>query len=346
MLRLLGILVTVLFAIGTAVLMWPQFFRVDQLFPVAQLVASRGLLLLLYLLVAAAAIGMLFLRALRGFAASVLIVALAGSAILGGILFLRGVGPGELPEKEAGDIRVMTWNTNGEAVSAEEIARVIVEQDADIVALPETAYTVGRDIALLLRESGHRMWVHHVDFYPDVKNGPQAWQTTILISPRLGDYSVIRSSADRTSNTGQVPSAVAMPVNGTGPIIVAVHAVAPRQSAMETWRKDLRWIADQCPGGDVILAGDFNATIDHVMNLGVRGGDMGACRDAAIRTGTGAAGTWPAWAPSLLGAPIDRVMATANWEPVGSFVLPDGGGSDHRALVVHLRPVGDPDVRD
>ncbi|QTV79822.1 endonuclease/exonuclease/phosphatase family protein [Microbacterium sp. NIBRBAC000506063] len=338
MFRLLGVLLTVLFAIATAIVVWPQFFRVEQLFPVAQLVAMRGVLIAGYLALAVLMLLLLLARPLRGFAASILVVALLGALAHGTVLYLRGVGPGALPEKSDGSIRVMTWNTNGEAVSAAEIAATIVEQDADVVALPETADSVGREIALMLRESGHRMWVHHVDFYPDVVNGPQAWQTTILISPDLGDYSVIDSSLDRTSNTGQVPSAVVMPVDGTGPTIVAVHAVAPRQSAMDQWRADLQWVADQCPSGDVILAGDFNATIDHTASLGTRGGDMGACFDVAARTGTGQAGTWPTTLPSLLGAPIDRILATANWHPEGSLVLGDDGGSDHRALVVQLSP--------
>ena len=182
------------------------------------------------------------------------------------------------------------------------------------------------------------MWVHHVQF-GDVENGPQAWETTILISPGLGDYSVIASSEDGTSNTSSVPSAVVMPVSGEGPTIVAVHAVAPRVEAMERWQSDLSWIADQCPQGDFILAGDFNATIDHMASLGVDGGDMGYCRDAAVLTGTGSTGTWPADYPGLLGAPIDHVMASQNWNPTGSLVL-GAQGSDHRALVVQLDPAG------
>jgi endonuclease/exonuclease/phosphatase (EEP) superfamily protein YafD len=172
-----------------------------------------------------------------------------------------------------------------------------------------------------------------------VPNGPQAWETTILISPELGDYSVIGSSEDGTSNTSSVPSAVVMPVNGTGPTIVAVHAVAPRVEAMQRWQSDLNWIADQCPAGDFILAGDFNATIDHMASLGVGGGDIGYCRDVASRTGTGVTGTWPESFPELLGAPIDHVMASQNWEPTGSLVL-DASGSDHRALVAQLEPAG------
>lgn len=338
MFRLLGILLTVLFAIATAILVWPQFFHLEQTYPIAQLVAVRGAVLAGFLAIAVLSLLLLFARPLRGFAASILIVALLGAVATGGIGLMRGFGTGALPEKTDASVRVLTWNTAGEAVSAETIADAILSQEVDVVTLPETAEAVGERIAVMLREQGHPMWVHHVQF-GDVPNGPQAWETTILISPELGDYSVIGSSQDGTSNTSSVPSAVVMPVNGTGPTIVAVHAVAPRLEAMTRWQSDLKWIADQCPAGDFILAGDFNATLDHMAPLGVDGGDMGACRDAASHTGTGATATWPASYPEFLGAPIDHVMASQNWSPTGSLVL-DASGSDHRALVVQLEPVG------
>ena len=338
MFRLLGILLTVLFAIATAIVVWPQFFQLEQTFPFAQLVAVRGAVLAGLLAIAVVSLLLLFARPLRGFAASILIVALLGAAATGGIGLMRGFGTGELPAKTDASVRVLTWNTAGEAVSAETVADAIVSQEVDVVTLPETAESVGERIAVMLREQGRPMWVHHVQF-GDVPNGPQAWETTILISPELGDYSVIGSSEDGSSNTSSLPSAVVMPVNGTGPTIVAVHAVAPRIDAMQRWQSDLQWIADQCPTGDFILAGDFNATIDHMAALGVDGGDMGYCRDAATRTGTGVTGTWPESFPELLGAPIDHVMASQNWEPTGSLVL-DAAGSDHRALVVQLDPAG------
>jgi len=340
MLRLLGILLTVLFAIATAILVWPQFFQLETTFPLAQIIASRALVLAAFAIVVVLALLMLIARPLRGFAASILIVALIGAGATGFVAATRGLGTGSLPEKTDAALRVLTWNTNGAAVSAEQIAKVIAEQDVDIVALPETAEKVGEQIAIRMRDAGDPMWVHHVNIRPDVHNGPQAWQTTILISAKLGKYSVIASSRDGSSNTSSVPSAVAMPVDGTGPTIVAVHAVAPRQEAMTRWRSDLAWIADQCPAGDFILAGDFNATLDHMSSFGSNGGTMGRCHDAASATGNGMMGTWPASIPSLLGAPIDHVMASENWRATGSVVLDDAGGSDHRALVAQLEPVG------
>jgi endonuclease/exonuclease/phosphatase (EEP) superfamily protein YafD len=55
-------------------------------------------------------------------------------------------------------------------------------------------------------------------------------------------------------------------------------------------------------------------------------------------TGNGGVGTWPTSTPALIGAPIDHVMATDAWVPVGSVVLTsmDGSGSDHRPLIVQL----------
>lgn len=336
MFRLLGILITVLFAIATAIVVWPQFFQLEQTFPFAQLVAVRGAVAGAFLVIALVSLLLLFARPLRGFAASILIIALLGAGATAAIGAVRGFGTGALPDKTAESVRVLTWNTAGEAVSAETIAETILSQQVDVVALPETAESVGERIAIMLREQGHPMWVHHVRF-GDVPNGPQAWETTILISPALGDYSVIASSQDGSNNTSSVPSAVIMPVDGSGPTIVGVHAVAPRVEDMQHWQSDLSWIANQCPAGDFILAGDFNATLDHMASLGIDGGDIGYCRDAAVRTGAGFTATWPASFPEFVGAPIDHVMASQNWEPTGSRVL-DASGSDHRALVVQLEP--------
>ncbi|MFJ4224601.1 endonuclease/exonuclease/phosphatase family protein [Microbacterium sp. NPDC089695] len=339
MLRLLGILFTVLLAIVTAIVVWPQFFHLEQTWPFAQIVAARGLVLGAFAVIAVVALLLLIARPLRGFAASILIVALLGAAATGAVGVTRGFGA-TLPAATDTSIRVLTWNTAGDAVTAEQIAAQVLDRGADIVALPETTEAVGEQVAVMLREQGHPMWVHHVQFRPDVVDGPKSWFTTVLVSPELGEYSVIESSEDGSSNTGSVPSAVLMPIDGSGPTIVAVHAVAPRMEEMEQWRSDLRWIADQCPEGSFVIAGDFNATVDHMAGLGVDGGDMGYCRDVASRTGNGLSGTWPSSLPALLSAPIDHVMASPNWTPTGSEVIDDAGGSDHRALIVQLEPAG------
>jgi endonuclease/exonuclease/phosphatase (EEP) superfamily protein YafD len=243
-----------------------------------------------------------------------------------------------LPAKTEDSIRVMTWNTAGSATAPDTVAQIAVAMDADIVTLPETTIETGEKVALAMRDLGHPMWAHYTD-YPSTQW--DAGSTTLLISPELGDYAVIESSLDGSSNTSTVPSAVAMPTTGDGPIVVAAHAVAPRQSYMQYWRDDLQWLADQCVDDNVIMAGDFNATIDHMTNLGVDGGTLGRCRDGAMETGNGGVGTWTAEIPALVGAPIDHVMASSHWKPTGSLVLRsmDSSGSDHRPLIVQFEPV-------
>lgn len=337
MLRLLGILVTVVFAIAAAIITWPQFFRLERTFPFAQIVSLRGAVVVGFAAVAVLALLLCLARTARAFAASILVIALAAGGANAAVLAVRGIGQTALPEKAAQSLRVMTWNTAGAATDPAVIARTAVAMQADIVSLPETTIETGEEVAVQMREMGHPMWAHHENFgdredYPDW----DANSTTLLVSPDLGEYAVVDSTSDGTSNTSEVPSVVAMPISGDGPIVVAVHAVAPRQDQMDDWRRDLQWIADQCAADDVILAGDFNATVDHMDRLGTQGGTLGRCTDGAAATGNGGVGTWSTSWPQLMGTPIDHVMATDAWTADASVVLGslDDAGSDHRPLVV------------
>jgi len=337
-LRLLGIFATVICAIAAAVLTWPAFFRLERSFPVAQIVSFRGVLAVAFAVLLVVALLVVIARPLRAFALSLALIAAVAMVANVTIVATRGVGTETLPAKTDSGIRVMTWNTAGSATSPETVAQIAVAMDADVVTLPETTIETGERVALAMRDLGHPMWAHYAD-YPSTEW--DAGSTTLLISPELGDYAVIESSQNGTSNTSTVPSAVAMPTTGDGPIVVAAHAVAPRQNYMQEWRDDLQWLADQCADDNVIMAGDFNATIDHMGNLGVDGGTLGRCHDSATETGNGGIGTWSAEIPAILGAPIDHVMASSHWKPTGSLVLRsmDGSGSDHRPLIVQFEPV-------
>lgn len=342
MLRLFGLLVSALAAIAAVVITAPGFFKLERTFPFAQIVAARGTLALVFVAIALIALLFSLAKPVRAFFTTIAIIAMVAGGVNGAVALSRGVGSDALPTQTDTSMRVMTWNTAGEATPADTIAQTAVAMGADIVSLPETAEAVGERVAVAMRELGRPMWVHHVNFHSDIPNGPQAWETTILISPDLGDYSVIESSENGTSNTGTLPSVVAMPVDGDGPIVVAVHAVAPREDAMGSWASDLQWVADQCSTDNVILVGDFNATLDHMAGFGVDGGTMGRCTDAAAATGNGAVGTWPTDLPALAGTPIDHVMTSSKWVATGSVVLRslDDSGSDHRPLIVQLEPAG------
>jgi endonuclease/exonuclease/phosphatase (EEP) superfamily protein YafD len=172
--------------------------------------------------------------------------------------------------------------------------------------------------------------------YDDVS---KARSTTLLISDDLGSYETDASAL----TTAVLPSVVATPVDGLGPTIVAVHALAPIPPMMLEWESDLRWAAAACAGDNVILAGDLNATLDHLAGLPhADAATLGNCADAALATDNAAVGTWPTVLPALLGSPIDHVMVTPNWRVSGMRVVAshDGYGSDHRPILTQLAPAG------
>jgi len=332
--RILSATFIVAIAAALIIAAWPQLFSLEQTLGVAQVVSMRGLAaaVAFVAVVGLTLISLLSPQALR-FTASLAVVALAFSALTLAVLATRGFGSPGFETKADGDITVLSWNTLGEAPGASTIADLVIANDADIVTLPETTREFGIEVAQLLSQAGRPMWAHTVA-YDEVS---KSRSTTVLISIDLGEYDVDTS----TRTTATLPSVVATPQNGEGPTIVAVHAVAPIRGEMANWRSDLAWLAEQCRTSNVILAGDFNSTIDHYASLN-DGGDfaLGSCLDAASVTNNAAVGTWPTQLPALLGAPIDHVMASNNWTATGMRVVEshDGFGSDHRPIVAILSP--------
>ena len=336
--RILGWIVVLGSAVLAAVLVWPQGFGLQNQWVAAHVVALRG----------AAAVGggvgaVLFAllaipRATRRFGIAMAVVLALFATGNVAVLAARGVGGSEAAG-DAASVTVLSWNTLGEVPDASTIADLALDEGADVVVLPETTDPLGEEVAIAMREGGNPMWVHTQSFDDIAK----ARSTTILISPDLGDYEVVSVQAPGPpGNTNTLPTVVADPIDGDGPRIVAVHAVAPIRWELRNWRSDLDWLAEQCAGENVIMAGDFNATVDHFAGRGIDGGDLGRCRDAAVAAGAGAIGTWPTDVPRLLGSPIDHVLATPGWRVDAFRVLDDydDAGSDHRPVVATLSPAG------
>jgi endonuclease/exonuclease/phosphatase (EEP) superfamily protein YafD len=346
MFRLLGALVTIALAIACLVATWPQAFGAQNMWIVAHLVALRGALVVGCLAAAAVFALVAFARPLRAFSATIAILFLVTAVGNAAIMSARGLGDTSFAEWTDDSVTVLAWNTLGDAPGADAIARVALEGGADIISLPETTKETGIEVAHLMKEGGNPMWVHTVWFDKIAK----ARSTTILVSPRLGDYDTVYDSnrdraeeAARVGNTSVLPTVVLKPTGGDGPTIVAVHAVAPVPGQMDNWRSDLDWLATQCSEDNVIMAGDYNATVDHMADLGDEAGStLGRCIDAGSRSGNGAVGTWSTALPPLLGTPIDHVMATPNWSVTGMRVIEDDAldASDHRPVIVQLTPTG------
>jgi endonuclease/exonuclease/phosphatase (EEP) superfamily protein YafD len=324
--------------LGAAILgllaLWPQLFGAERTFGIAQIVSLRGAATAVAILVAVSltllALLAPFTRRLVASLAVLLLVFAAGNAA---VLSSRGFGGKGFQSEAESELTVLSWNTLGDAPGVQGIVDLALDARADVVALPETTLPTADEAARLLGEAGKPMWPLTAEF----DRVSKARSTSLLISTELGEY----RRDESLGNTGQLPSVVAVPIDGTGPIIVAAHAVAPIQDYMKQWRADLEWLADLCARENVIVAGDFNATVDHMSAYGVDG-ELGDCHDGALARDAAAVGTWPTFLPPLLGAPIDHVMATPNWQFTGMRVIEsrDDHGSDHRPVLAQLRPAG------
>jgi endonuclease/exonuclease/phosphatase (EEP) superfamily protein YafD len=332
--RVLAAALLLFAALVGALALWPQLFGAERTFGVAQIVSLRGAATAVAIL-AAVSLTLVALLApyTRRFVASLAVLLLAFAAGNAAVLSSRGFGGKEFQKAVGTEITVLSWNTLGDAPGVEAIVDLALDAQADVVALPETTLPTADEVARLLGEAGKPMWPLTVAFDRELK----ARSTSLLISADLGEYRV----EDGLGNTGQLPSVVAVPADGDGPTIVAAHPVAPIEDYMKQWRLDLEWLADICARDNVIVAGDFNATVDHMSAYGVDG-ELGDCHDGALATDAAAVGTWPTFLPPLLGAPIDHVMATADWQFTGMRVIQsrDHLGSDHRPVLAQLRPAG------
>lgn len=343
--RLLRALILIGAAVFLLVITWPQAFGLQNTWIIAHLVSFRGLAVI-GAVAGLVVLGLFwFIRRWRRTLGllMVLLVVFGGANV--GILAARGFTASTATVATAqvhpGAITVLSWNTFGDAPGASVIADLAVAQSADVITLPETTEETGVLIAEAMRDAGRPMWVHTLAF--DLVS--KARSTTVLISPDLGDY-VVSNSAEPgpPGNSSVLPTVVAESVDGIGPTIVAVHAVAPIQYEMSNWRRDLDWLATLCQGENVIMAGDFNATLDHLAGRSndQERSDLGNCADAALAHDSASLGTWPTSLPAVLGSPIDHVLATRNWQVSAMRVIDthDDAGSDHRPIVATLTPIG------
>jgi endonuclease/exonuclease/phosphatase (EEP) superfamily protein YafD len=332
--RFLAAVVIIVVGAALIVALWPQVFGLANSPVVAQVVSLRGLAAAVALiLVVALTLAALISGAARKFAASLAIMLLAFVLVTAAVLSTRGFGSPGFESATDSDITVLSWNTLGDAPGADAIATLALDTGAEIVVLPETSRATGLEIAQLMDAAGKPMALF-TTAYDEIS---KARSTTLLISVELGEYQADEGAV----TTSVLPTVVATPVDGTGPTIVAVHAVAPVPGEMQHWRDDLQWLKGACADDNIILAGDVNSTLDHYSGLATSdGAAVGDCFDAADATGNAAVGTWPAALPALLGAPIDHVMATANWRVSGFRVVEshDGYGSDHRPVLAQLSP--------
>jgi endonuclease/exonuclease/phosphatase (EEP) superfamily protein YafD len=248
------------------------------------------------------------------------------AAAMGAVVARRAI-PRPQPDAQGPVLGVLTINLLGGGAAGPELVGLVRQTGADVLFVQE----LSDDAVTRLKRLGLS------DLLPN-----QMLQTDGFAHRGSGIYSryPLAEGLPIAATEASQPSARLDLPGGRSLQLVCVHPHPPappwHRDAAARWRRELAVLP---PAGDplVILAGDFNATLDHaqfrrLLRLGYA--------DAASQVGNGLELTWgpePTGQPALL--TVDHVLVDPRCAVLGTSVhqLP---GSDHQALYAEFRLPG------
>lgn len=115
-----------------------------------------------------------------------------------------------------------------------------------------------------------------------------------------------------------------------------VHARAPVGVGLPKWRSDLAALGRVVSQpGNVVLAGDFNASYDHAEFRQLLEGDGRKAVDVGMAQGSRLIPTWPMDGLFLPGITIDHIVTSPSVRSAG-YAVHGVPGTDHAAIIVTL----------
>lgn len=231
--------------------------------------------------------------------------------------------PRWIPDGDAGAgahgpvLKVMSANLLAGGASTDELARLVRENGVDILAVQEL--TPG----FVERAKGLGELMPHQVLYPKPGVGGSGLYSRHPL--RNGEFRL------NPKRFGQARAEVVQ----YGLWVESVHPVAPVESAsIDGWVGSFANQHAATPDGPMqVLAGDFNATLDHSV---LRSLISTGYRDAADVVGKGFVGTWgPYDGDRIPPVTLDRVLADKRIG-VADIKVFDLDGSDHRPVIATL----------
>ncbi|KOX22078.1 endonuclease/exonuclease/phosphatase family protein [Nocardiopsis sp. NRRL B-16309] len=294
-----------------------RVFGLERGFPLVPLLAYTP-----YVLPAAlvALIGTAVLRRRLSSAALLLAVAVLAAVVV----------PRALPSASAAEggsagtgLRLLTLNTHFGHASPDAVVDLVREYDVQVLSLQEVTPELAADLSAAGLDD---LLPYAVDHSAPAAAGGSVHAVHPLTD--LGD-------PGRDLGSLAMPRAgVDVPGHSSGIEVTSVHPMSPRRpSSMAAWRDAHRALPEAGGDGPVtVLAGDFNATLDHAELRAVLATGYA---DAASVTGDGLTGTWPVDGPPLPRVAIDHVLVDTR-AGIEDFTAVDVRGTAHRALFVEI----------
>ena len=305
----------VLRALIALLALWAAFrlLGLERGYPLVAIVAFTPYVTAIAVLVLAVAV---YLRRLPESLVAGIVVALLALAV-----FPRTV-PGQPtgPIEGGTALEVMTVNLEAGGADAAEVVDAVRAGDVDVLAAQELT----KRVAARLRREGidELLPKQHVHPAPEGSDGAGVYSRYPLRPLPEVPGGISRMLRARI----EVPQAPRVE-------LVSVHPYPPTESNAARWLDGLDALPPASPAGPLrILAGDFNATLDHAVFRDLVGTGY---VDAADARGLGLVATWPAdgtWAPPVT---IDHVLADERAH-VGGVEIQGISGTDHRAVLAEL----------
>ncbi|MEU6413772.1 endonuclease/exonuclease/phosphatase family protein [Microbispora sp. NPDC046933] len=258
------------------------------------------------------------LIALAARRAAVIAVAVAASVLLAAVVLPRAAG--SAPTASGPTLRILTVNLFFGAGDAATVVDLVRRLDPDVLNTQELTPEAVR--ALDAAGVGRLLPYRHLE------DGPGPSGSGIYARHPLTEAPDFAPEGGHNMPRARLTLPSGPPVE-----IVDVHTLAPLGRDVTQWTADLAALPAASPGVVRVLAGDFNASLDHAALRAVLGRGYA---DAADATGDGLTTTWPADRrfPPLI--TIDHVLYDQRASAVSTSVhrVP---GSDHRAFFAELR---------
>ncbi|MFF2246853.1 endonuclease/exonuclease/phosphatase family protein [Arthrobacter sp. NPDC058130] len=242
-----------------------------------------------------------------------------------------GLGAGQLP---TADLTVMSLNAWKGQADAAEVVRLVRENGVELLAVQELSPALERR----MDEAGlGALLPHRISRTRDGAGGGAVYS-----SRPLRPVDSVNGSAFHMPTVQLELDAGGRPVSLS---VTNVHTKAPVWGRAGQWRSELAALGRRAARpGNVLLLGDFNATLDHAefrqLLDGTGAGSDGTAPDGPL-VDAGAAAlarlvpTWPMAGPPLPGVVIDHIVTGPQMRSRGYAVLPVAG-SDHAAVLATL----------
>lgn len=255
-----------------------------------------------------------FLLRRRLLALVVLIVALSLTAFLGPRYLSE-----EQPEATGPRLRIMAANLYLGHADARTIVNLVKQQQIDVLTMPELTPA---EVSALDSAGLQELLPYQV-----FDDRPGGNGSGIAAKVPLRKVILMRDT------TLSQPSVVIDLPGREDVELTAVHIQPPLSDPdVRTWRTELAGLPRTTSDDRVrILAGDFNATLDHTAFRNLLDRDYS---DAAEETGKGLESTWSSW-PTGPPLTIDHILVDSRCA-IGSYAVHDVPGSDHNAIVAEV----------